>query len=108
MSLSISLRWGSRQGKGTDQQTCHSKDKMKEEFFYGHSVTVEETKEAGQDNNEGTDPGKRAGTSFTTKMRTGSWEDCKLRPGLSSAEISISQPVKKRSANVTVMCGKLI
>lgn len=47
MSLSISLRWESSQGKGTDQQTCHSKDKM-EEVFYCHSVTVEETKEAGQ------------------------------------------------------------
>lgn len=47
-SLSISLRRESSQGKGTAQQTCHSKDKMKEEFFYCHSVTVEETKEAGQ------------------------------------------------------------
>lgn len=38
----------SSEGKGTAQQTCHSKDKIKEEFFYCHSVTVEETKEAGQ------------------------------------------------------------
>ena len=79
MSQSISLRQESSQGKGTDQQTCHSKDKTKEEFFYCHSVTV---KEEDKDNNEGTDAGKRAGTSFATKMRTGSWEDCKLRPGL--------------------------
>lgn len=44
MSQSISLRQESSQGKGTGQQTCHSKDEMKEEFFYCHSVTVEETK----------------------------------------------------------------
>lgn len=48
MSLPISLRQKSSQGTGTDQQTCHSRDEMKEEFFYCHPVTVEETKEAGQ------------------------------------------------------------
>lgn len=44
----IQPKTGKCQGKGTDQQTCPSKDKMKEEFFCCYFVTVEETKEAGQ------------------------------------------------------------